>query len=159
MLSFQYLSVTFLLFQTVPMEFSTARRSSKNRSNDGMFRSTLLRFESGRLHIARYELMTLRCLQFSCYSCILDTCYVLSFAIIMLNTSLHNPSVKEKPTLEDFVKMNRGINEGQDLPRELLAVRILFPLLFIILIPPFCRVYTKAYEPSLSRFPKTMGTI
>lgn len=23
-----------------------------------------------------------------------DTCYVLSFAIIMLNTSLHNPSVK-----------------------------------------------------------------
>jgi len=50
-----------------------------------------------------------------------DTCYVLSFAIIMLNTSLHNPSVKEKPTLETFVKMNRGINEGQDLPRELLG--------------------------------------
>ena len=23
-----------------------------------------------------------------------DTCYVLSFAVIMLNTSLHNPSVK-----------------------------------------------------------------
>ena len=26
----------------------------------------------------------------------LDTCYVLSFSIIMLNTSLHNPSVKDK---------------------------------------------------------------
>lgn len=51
-----------------------------------------------------------------------DTCYVLSFAIIMLNTSLHNPSVKEKPTIEQFINMNRGINQGQDLPRELLVV-------------------------------------
>uniref|UniRef100_A0A8C6SHQ5 Cytohesin 3 n=1 Tax=Neogobius melanostomus TaxID=47308 RepID=A0A8C6SHQ5_9GOBI len=38
-----------------------------------------------------------------------DTCYVLSFAIIMLNTSLHNPNVRDK-----------GINEGGDLPEELL---------------------------------------
>lgn len=37
-----------------------------------------------------------------------DTCYVLSFAIIMLNTSLHNPSVKDKPTVEQFISMNRG---------------------------------------------------
>jgi len=50
-----------------------------------------------------------------------DTCYVLSFAIIMLNTSLHNPSVKDKPTIEQFISMNRGINDGQDLPKELLA--------------------------------------
>uniref|UniRef100_A0A1B6H0B3 Cytohesin-1 n=1 Tax=Cuerna arida TaxID=1464854 RepID=A0A1B6H0B3_9HEMI len=50
-----------------------------------------------------------------------DTCYVLSFAIIMLNTSLHNPSVKEKPTVEQFISMNRGINNGGDLPRELLV--------------------------------------
>lgn len=49
-----------------------------------------------------------------------DTCYVLSFAIIMLNTSLHNPSVKEKPTVEQFISMNRGINNGGDLPRGLL---------------------------------------
>lgn len=51
-----------------------------------------------------------------------DTCYVLSFAIIMLNTSLHNPSVKEKPTIDQFIAMNRGINQGKDLPRELLVV-------------------------------------
>jgi len=50
-----------------------------------------------------------------------DTCYVLSFAIIMLNTSLHNPSVKEKPTVEQFISMNRGINNGGDLPQELLV--------------------------------------
>lgn len=54
-----------------------------------------------------------------------DTCYVLSFAIIMLNTSLHNPSVKEKPAVEQFITMNRGINNGGDLPQELLVVRFL----------------------------------
>lgn len=65
---------------------------------------------------------------------ILDTCYVLSFAIIMLNTSLHNPAVKDKPTVDRFVAMNRGINEGGDLPRELLEVltAILQYLVFII---------------------------
>lgn len=52
-----------------------------------------------------------------------DTCYVLSFAVIMLNTSLHNPNVRDKPGLERFVAMNRGINEGGDLPEELLRVR------------------------------------
>ncbi|XP_072125253.1 cytohesin-3 isoform X2 [Mobula birostris] len=49
-----------------------------------------------------------------------DTCYVLSFAIIMLNTSLHNPNVRDKPAVERFISMNRGINEGGDLPEELL---------------------------------------
>lgn len=51
-----------------------------------------------------------------------DTCYVLSFAIIMLNTSLHNHNVRDKPTVERFISMNRGINEGGDLPEELLRV-------------------------------------
>jgi len=50
-----------------------------------------------------------------------DTCYVLSFAIIMLNTSLHNPSVKDKPSVEQFINMNRGINDGENVPRELLV--------------------------------------
>lgn len=51
-----------------------------------------------------------------------DTCFVLSFAIIMLNTSLHNPAVKDKQTIEQFIAMNRGIDNGDDLPRELLEV-------------------------------------
>ncbi|XP_042249961.1 cytohesin-2-like [Thunnus maccoyii] len=50
-----------------------------------------------------------------------DTCYILSFAVIMLNTSLHNPNVKDKPSLQRFVAMNRGINNGEDLPTELLT--------------------------------------
>lgn len=53
---------------------------------------------------------------------LVDTCYVLSFAVIILNTSLHNPSVKEKPTLDKFIAMNRGINDGKDLPRDILEV-------------------------------------
>lgn len=47
---------------------------------------------------------------------------MLSFAIIMLNTSLHNPNVRDKPPVERFISMNRGINEGGDLPEELLRV-------------------------------------
>lgn len=43
-------------------------------------------------------------------------------AVIMLNTSLHNPNVRDKPTAERFVAMNRGINDGGDLPEELLRV-------------------------------------
>ncbi|TSK14778.1 Cytohesin-1 [Bagarius yarrelli] len=56
-----------------------------------------------------------------------DTCYVLSFAVIMLNTSLHNPNVKDKPSAERFIGMNRGINDGGDLPEDLLrCVKWLF---------------------------------
>ena len=40
--------------------------------------------------------------------CMLDTCYVLSFAIIMLNTSLHNPSVKVKQVLQGAIGAQWG---------------------------------------------------
>ncbi|XP_043233219.1 cytohesin-1-like isoform X2 [Amphibalanus amphitrite] len=50
-----------------------------------------------------------------------DTCYILSYAIIMMNTSLHNPSVKDKPSVEQFISMVRGIDDGGNLPRELLV--------------------------------------
>ena len=51
-----------------------------------------------------------------------DTAYILSYSIIMLHTSLHNPSVKDKPDVARFISMNRGINNGGDLPKEFLAV-------------------------------------
>lgn len=41
----------------------------------------------------------------------------------MLNTSLHNPNVRDKPPFERFVSMNRGINDGSDLPEDQLRVR------------------------------------
>jgi brefeldin A-resistance guanine nucleotide exchange factor 1 len=49
-----------------------------------------------------------------------DSAYVLSYSIIMLNTDQHNPQVKNKMTLEQFVRNNRGTNGGSDWPRETL---------------------------------------
>ena len=52
-----------------------------------------------------------------------DVAFILSFSIIMLNTDLHNPSIKEekKMTKEGFIRNNRGISDGQDLPEEMLT--------------------------------------
>eukprot|EP01098_Paradermamoeba_levis_P009332 TRINITY_DN3880_c0_g1_i1.p1 TRINITY_DN3880_c0_g1~~TRINITY_DN3880_c0_g1_i1.p1 ORF type:complete len:378 (+),score=135.79 TRINITY_DN3880_c0_g1_i1:1349-2482(+) len=49
-----------------------------------------------------------------------DNVFVLAFSIIMLNTDAHNVNVKNKMTLEEFIKNNRGINNGADLPVEYL---------------------------------------
>ena len=69
------------------------------------------------MYVLRYA-YTLR----DVYFMVADACYVLSFAIIMLNTSLHNPNVKDKPTVERFIQMNRDINDGESLPSSLLMV-------------------------------------
>lgn len=50
-----------------------------------------------------------------------DTAYVLSYSIIMLTTDLHSPQVKNKMTKEQYIKMNRGINDSKDLPEEYLS--------------------------------------
>ena len=49
-----------------------------------------------------------------------DAVYVSAFSIIMLATDLHSTSVKRKMNKDDYVKMNRGINDNKDLPREFL---------------------------------------
>ena len=38
----------------------------------------------------------------------------------MLNTALHNPNAKMKITADMFVKQNKGINSGKDLPADML---------------------------------------
>ncbi|WOL08915.1 ARF guanine-nucleotide exchange factor GNOM [Canna indica] len=50
-----------------------------------------------------------------------DAALVLSYSLIMLNTDQHNVQVKKKMTEEDFIRNNRRINGGSDLPRELLS--------------------------------------
>ena len=50
-----------------------------------------------------------------------DVAYVLSYSMIMLNTDAHNQSVKNKMTKEDFLKNNKGIDDGSDLPVEYLS--------------------------------------
>lgn len=52
---------------------------------------------------------------------IVDTAYVLAYSTILLNTDAHNPQIKHRMTKADFVKNNRGINDGDDLPEELLS--------------------------------------
>jgi hypothetical protein len=49
-----------------------------------------------------------------------DTAYILAFSIIMLNTDAHNPAVKKKMTKERWIANNRGINNGGDLPADML---------------------------------------
>jgi Sec7-like guanine-nucleotide exchange factor len=47
--------------------------------------------------------------------------YLLSYATMMLQTSIHNPQAsKSRMTLDDFVKMTKGLNAGKDLDREFL---------------------------------------
>lgn len=47
--------------------------------------------------------------------------YTLSYLAIMLQTDLHNPQVKEKMKMTDFIRLARGINDGQDLTPEYLT--------------------------------------
>lgn len=46
--------------------------------------------------------------------------YTLSFLLIMLQTDMYNPQVKEKMKLEDFVKIAKGI-EGERFEQEYLV--------------------------------------
>ncbi|KAI7852796.1 hypothetical protein BDC45DRAFT_570702 [Circinella umbellata] len=49
-----------------------------------------------------------------------ETAYVLAYSVILLNTDLHSPRVKRRMTLDDFIKNNRGIDDGADIPSDLL---------------------------------------
>jgi len=51
-----------------------------------------------------------------------DAAFILAFSVIMLNTDLHNPSIKEerRMTIDGFIRNNRGICDGKDLPEEML---------------------------------------
>ncbi|GLU09481.1 hypothetical protein SLE2022_334170 [Rubroshorea leprosula] len=50
-----------------------------------------------------------------------DAALLLSYSLIMLNTDQHNVQVKKKMTEGDFIRNNRHINGGNDLPQEFLS--------------------------------------
>ncbi|EER19709.1 guanyl-nucleotide exchange factor, putative [Perkinsus marinus ATCC 50983] len=50
-----------------------------------------------------------------------DTVFILSYSLIMLNTDLHNPMVKNKMSLDEFKRNNRGIDAGRDLDSDFLT--------------------------------------
>ncbi|EAY14851.1 Sec7 domain containing protein [Trichomonas vaginalis G3] len=49
-----------------------------------------------------------------------DTVYVLAFSTLMLHTDAWHPNVKSRMTLQQFIANNSGIDNGKDLPYELL---------------------------------------
>jgi brefeldin A-inhibited guanine nucleotide-exchange protein len=49
-----------------------------------------------------------------------DTAYILAFSVILLNTDAHNPQVKKPMSKAEFIRNNRGIDDGKDLDEELL---------------------------------------
>lgn len=82
----------------------------------------------------------------------------------MLNTSLHNPNVRDKPGVDRFISMNRGINEGGDLPEELLRVCDLFYLFladnYMTAVRSnffFSRICMRVLKTSPLKFPRMMG--
>lgn len=52
-----------------------------------------------------------------------DCAFILAYSIIMLHTDAHNPNIKpeKKMTKESFLRNNRGIANGADLPGEFLG--------------------------------------
>ncbi|KAG1907240.1 uncharacterized protein F5891DRAFT_362804 [Suillus fuscotomentosus] len=50
-----------------------------------------------------------------------DAAYILAYSIILLNTDAHSPQIKHRMTKADFIKNNRGINDGESLPEEFLS--------------------------------------
>ena len=41
-----------------------------------------------------------------------DAAFVLSYAIMMLNTDLHSPQVRHHMTTNEWIKMNKGVRKG-----------------------------------------------
>ncbi|EPY85311.1 IQ motif and SEC7 domain-containing protein 3 isoform 2 [Camelus ferus] len=52
-----------------------------------------------------------------------DTIFILAFAVILLNTDMYSPNIKpdRKMLLEDFIRNLRGVDDGADIPRELVV--------------------------------------
>lgn len=50
-----------------------------------------------------------------------DTVYVVAYSALMLYTDAHHPSLNNRMSLDEFISNNRGIDGGNDLPREFLV--------------------------------------
>ncbi|XP_035281437.1 IQ motif and SEC7 domain-containing protein 3-like isoform X2 [Anguilla anguilla] len=52
-----------------------------------------------------------------------DTIFILAFAIILLNTDMYSPNIKpdRKMMLEDFIRNLRGVDDGADIPRDMVV--------------------------------------
>ncbi|THH01721.1 hypothetical protein EW026_g1024 [Hermanssonia centrifuga] len=49
-----------------------------------------------------------------------DAVYVLAYSIILLNTDQHNPQIRKRMTIEDYMRNLRGVNDGSNFSPEYL---------------------------------------
>merc|ERR1712137_949941 len=49
-----------------------------------------------------------------------DAVYIFAYHMIMLATDLHHKAVKNKISEAEWIKNNRGLNDGKDFPEEFL---------------------------------------
>lgn len=49
-----------------------------------------------------------------------NSAYVLAFSIMLLNTDLHNPSLKSKMSVESYIRNLQGVNGGDNFPEDYL---------------------------------------
>ena len=96
-----------------------------------------------------------------------DSAYIMAYSVIMLNTDQHNPQYKgRRMTEEDFVKNNRGNNDGRDYDREFLCNVYQSVRLNEILMPEehegelaFNYLYTETVNLSRSVYPNPRQSI
>lgn len=50
-----------------------------------------------------------------------EAVFILTYSLVMLNTDLHNPSLKSKMSVQQFLKNCESINNGGDFPSDLLS--------------------------------------
>ncbi|EPB70173.1 PH domain protein [Ancylostoma ceylanicum] len=50
-----------------------------------------------------------------------DTCFTIAYSCIMLNTLLHNPNVKDRPTFERYQNMNKELLDAGSVNTAILA--------------------------------------
>lgn len=74
-----------------------------------------------------------------------DTIYVIAFAIIMLNTDLHTPSLKDsrRMKVDDFITNLKGVEGGETLSDEMLSAM-------------YERIKTKEFKPGNDHITQVM---
>ena len=91
-------------FQTFSLVISTPRRVAENRTHYGAIRTAVCANES------RYFQHFWKSIYWFSSGVFpnADVCHTISYSCIMLNTLLHNPNVKDRPTFERYQLMNKA---------------------------------------------------
>lgn len=84
-----------------------AERYYQTNQDTGTFAS------AGKFHFYYYFIVWY-CIIINYLFYLLESAYILAFAIVLLATDLHSSQIKKHMTKEEWVKMNRGNNAKQN---------------------------------------------